>query len=95
METPRDFRNGKKYPSQTELVQLASVSHSGNSDVDVSVNVDTMPIAFALMYNMYASNQMSKQQFDEGIKKLKAFQSGNKPPRPDKSVLDSVKFYPN
>ncbi|MTH53424.1 hypothetical protein GKZ89_08340 [Bacillus mangrovi] len=95
MEKPKDFRHGKKYPSAGEIHQLASVNHSGNSDVDVNVEVDTMPIAFALMYNMYASNQMSKEQFDEGIKKLRSFHRQNKSGRPSKDVLDSVPFFPN
>lgn len=50
----------------------SAVNHSGNSDVDVKVhvNLDTMPIALALLCLSYANKQISEQQFSEAVEKL-------------------------
>lgn len=94
MENPKDFRNTRTLPAG----QSASVGNSGNSDVDVNVVVDTTPIAFALMYNMYAAKQMSKEQFEEGINKLKSF-TGKKTTQQKQErfsdPLDAVRFFPS
>ncbi|NMD69278.1 hypothetical protein HHO41_03185 [Bacillus sp. DNRA2] len=50
----------------------SAVNHSGNSDVDVKVhvNLDTMPIALALLCLSYANKQITQQQFSEAVEKL-------------------------
>lgn len=50
----------------------ASIGHSGNSDVDVHVNidVDTRPIAYAVLCSLYATKQMSQVEFELAVKKM-------------------------
>ncbi|WP_077307663.1 hypothetical protein [Terribacillus halophilus] len=50
----------------------SNVAHSGNSDVDVIVEVNTMPIAYAMLCSLLATNQLSKDEFDKAVKKLKS-----------------------
>jgi|GEM_PF-2803454 len=47
----------------------AKVGHSGNSDVDVyvSVDVDTRPIAYAMLCSLLATKQISKEEFHEAV----------------------------
>ncbi|WP_142384809.1 hypothetical protein [Bacillus sp. M6-12] len=49
----------------------SAIGHSGNSNVDVhvSVEVDTRPIAYAMLCALLASNQLSNQQFETAVKK--------------------------
>ncbi|MCM3226439.1 hypothetical protein [Terribacillus saccharophilus] len=50
----------------------SQVAHSGNSDVDVIVEVNTMPIAYAMLCSLYATNQLSLTEFEDAIKNLKS-----------------------
>lgn len=50
----------------------SQVAHSGNSDVDVIVEVNTMPIAYAMLCSLYATNQLSLDEFEDAIKNLKS-----------------------
>ncbi|MCF2131999.1 hypothetical protein L1I79_37100 [Strepomyces sp. STD 3.1] len=54
-----------------------SIDHTGNSDVDVTVDVevDTMPIAFAMLYSLFASKQISSEEFELAIQRLKSWNS--------------------
>lgn len=49
---------------------LSTVSYSGNSDVDVDVTVDTTPIAYAMLYTLLASKQISNHEFKAAVRKL-------------------------
>ncbi|MFP7492307.1 hypothetical protein SFC66_00870 [Terribacillus saccharophilus] len=49
----------------------SQVANSGNSDVDVTVEVNTMPIAYAMLCSLYATKQLTYAEFDDAIKHLK------------------------
>jgi len=51
------------------------IRESGNSDVDVSVDIDTTPIAFAMLCSLVASNQMSEKEFKAAVRDLEAFKN--------------------
>lgn len=61
-----------KSVNQVKTDASSAVNHSGNSDVDVKVNVniDTMPIALAFLVLSYANNQITRQQFEDAVEKL-------------------------
>ncbi|GAA0323868.1 hypothetical protein GCM10008967_12990 [Bacillus carboniphilus] len=48
------------------------INQSGNSDVDVNVKVevDTKPIAYALLVSLLSTNQLSRSQFNEAVNQL-------------------------
>ncbi|UOQ92115.1 hypothetical protein MUO14_16670 [Halobacillus shinanisalinarum] len=50
---------------------------SGNSDVDVSVLVDTTPMAYAMLCSLLASNQMTEKEFKSAVRKLEDFTKSN------------------
>lgn len=51
----------------------AKIGHSGNSDVDVYVNIeiDTKPIAYAMLSSLFASKQITRSEYEEAIRNLK------------------------
>jgi hypothetical protein len=51
---------------------INSIGHSGNSDVDlkVDVNIDTTPIGFAILCSLLATGQMNNEQFQISVQKL-------------------------
>lgn len=53
----------------------AKVTHSGNSDVDVYTNIqiDVMPIAFAILYSLLAMKKLSNEEFELAIRRLEEF----------------------
>ncbi|MFP7255369.1 hypothetical protein SFC02_13780 [Terribacillus goriensis] len=65
-------RNDKNYLSTSRNDNNSQVAHSGNSDVDVIVEVNTMPIAYAMLCSLYATNQLSLNEFEDAIKNLKS-----------------------
>jgi len=50
----------------------SNIDQSGNSDVDVKINmqVDTMPIAFAVLGLALANNQLTEPQYQTAINQL-------------------------
>lgn len=50
----------------------AAVNRSGNSDVDVNVNiqVDTMPIGLSLLCLSFAKKQITREEFESAVKEL-------------------------
>ncbi|OCA82429.1 hypothetical protein A8F94_21235 [Bacillus sp. FJAT-27225] len=50
----------------------AAIGHSGNSKVDVKVNVqiDTKAIAYALLCSSLAKNEMTNDEFSFAVRKL-------------------------
>ncbi|GAB4074566.1 hypothetical protein GCM10028778_20690 [Barrientosiimonas marina] len=50
--------------------QQSSIDYSGNSNVDVDVNVDTTPIAYAMLCSLLATNQMSNSEFESAVSEL-------------------------
>ena len=49
-----------------------SIDRSGNSDVDVhvDVHVDTAPIGFAILCSLLATKQMSHEEFEAAVRRL-------------------------
>ncbi|TRZ37037.1 hypothetical protein CEQ21_16230 [Niallia circulans] len=67
--TNYEFRNN----GNTELdANAAQIGESGNSDVDVYVNVEvnTNPIAYAMLCSLLATKQITRSEFDEAIRNL-------------------------
>jgi hypothetical protein len=58
----------------------SQIGHSGNSDVDINVNVqvDTMPIAFAILCSLLATKQLTNEEFDLAIRKLEVLSNNYK-----------------
>lgn len=48
----------------------SSISHSGNSNVDVIINIDTKPIAYAMLCSLLATKQISMKDFELAVNKL-------------------------
>jgi hypothetical protein len=61
----------KANPENTH-VKGSIIEHSGNSEANVHVNIqiDTMPIAFAILCSSLASNQISKEEFNSAYHQL-------------------------
>lgn len=57
-----------------DTIQLnqSTITHSGNSDVTVqiTIQVDVKPIAFAILYSLVASKQLSTEEFESALQKL-------------------------
>lgn len=55
-----------------ENKQSTMVGHSGNSDVDLVVNVDidTKAIAYGMLCSIYAKGELSEQELEKAIQKL-------------------------
>jgi hypothetical protein len=55
----------------------SKVSHSGNSDVNVHINiqVDVKPIALAILYSLLAKKQLSNEEFELALSKLEEYKS--------------------
>lgn len=72
------------------------VGHSGNSDVDINidVHVDTTAIAFALLCSLLATKQMSADEFEEAARRLENL-TGQKSPisSEGKNDLSKIKFF--
>ncbi|OMP67374.1 hypothetical protein [Domibacillus epiphyticus] len=64
--------NFDKFSSREDLQNKISIGESGNSDVDVNVDVkvDTMPIAFAMLCSLWAAKQLSDEDFELAVRKL-------------------------
>ncbi|PLT35069.1 hypothetical protein [Bacillus sp. V5-8f] len=50
----------------------ARIGHSGNSDVDIQLNVqvDTRPIAYAILCSLLATKQMTNEEFSAAVQKM-------------------------
>jgi hypothetical protein len=61
-----------KESSFNDIQTASSVDHSGNSDVDVNVNIqiDTMPIAFSLLCLSLANKQLTRKEFETAVEEL-------------------------
>ncbi|MBM4762807.1 hypothetical protein [Bacillus sp. B15-48] len=62
------------------------IEHSGNSDVDLVVNVDidTKPIAYSILCSLYAKGEISEHELEKAIKKLDSLIERNKKSTNDK-----------
>ncbi|MFJ6412290.1 hypothetical protein ACIQLG_05780 [Terribacillus saccharophilus] len=67
-----NLRKYEKNPFSTSRNDNRShIAHSGNSDVDVIVEVNTMPIAYAMLCSLRATKQISEHEFEDAVNKLK------------------------
>lgn len=68
--SPEDLDENKNKPID-HLVQ-SKISSSGNSNVnvDIKIEVDVKPIAFAIIYSLFAMNQLTESQLEEAMKRL-------------------------
>lgn len=57
-------------PVENKLQSM--VSHSGNSDVDLTLNIeiDTKAIAYGMLCSLYAKGDLSEQELEKAIQKL-------------------------
>ncbi|WP_274854051.1 hypothetical protein [Bacillus methanolicus] len=76
-ENLRNLSSPDKISSVEIQSNQSQVAHSGNSDVNVHVNiqVDVTPIAFAVLYSLLATKQLSNEEFELALKKLEKFKS--------------------
>ncbi|SDI98109.1 hypothetical protein [Alteribacillus bidgolensis] len=49
---------------------ISRVNKSGNSDVDVTVNIDTSALAYAYACMMYAEGKLNKNQFEKMVNEM-------------------------
>ncbi|MBR7796185.1 hypothetical protein GT022_08995 [Agaribacter marinus] len=71
------------------MTNKSVVKHSGNSDVDVNVHVDTKPIAYAMLCTLLASKQISNEEFEEAVSRLDKLTNREK--RKMKNVDDFIR----
>lgn len=59
-------------PAQNKLNTL--IGHSGNSDVDLTVNIDidTKAIAYGMLCSLYAKGDLNEEELENAIRKLDA-----------------------
>ncbi|MGG0739205.1 hypothetical protein [Niallia taxi] len=71
------FRNNENYEID---LNNAEINKSGNSDVDVYVNVeiDTKPIAHAILCTLLATRKISKKDFEEALANLEEITKNHK-----------------
>jgi len=71
------YNNDNQNESENDLKNSnrAQVAHSGNSDVNVHINiqVDVKPLAMAILYSLLATKQLSQEDFELGIRKLNEY----------------------
>lgn len=83
---PIDFRNDTR----------STIDYSGNSDVDIEVNVDTTPIAYAMLCTLLATKQISDFEFKKAVRRLEDLtKEGIRPTIRDMNDLAQVKLYKN
>ncbi|MEJ8767431.1 MULTISPECIES: hypothetical protein [unclassified Oceanobacillus] len=81
---PIDFRNDTR----------STIDYSGNSDVDIEVNVDTTPIAYAMLCTLLATKQISDFEFKKAVHRLEdLIKKGINPTIRDMNDLSQVKLY--
>lgn len=98
-ELSADVKAIEKSINENENDLINSIGHSGNSDVDlkVDINVDTTSIGFAILCSLLATGQMNKEEFQVAVKKLEELtnrKSGNFLGRDDNSITNVRLFQP-
>ena len=58
----------------------SAIDYSGNSDVDIEITVDTMPIAYAMLCTLLATGQMSDLEFKRAVRHLEDLADRGKNP---------------
>lgn len=62
--------NFKKGVASNPKLNEALLHQSGNSDVDINITIDTMPIAYAMLCSLLATKQISNEEFNSAVRKL-------------------------
>jgi len=67
------------------------IDRSGNSDVDVTVNIDidTKAIAYGMLCSLYAKGDLTEQELARAIQKLDNLIERDRNKRREKSNIDS------
>lgn len=74
----------------------SKISHSGNSNVDVQVTVETTSIAYAMLCSLLATKQISNNEFHNAIRKLNDLTHKNKRPSFEElNDISQVKLFKN
>lgn len=68
-----EHRSDDNHEKKIENVTNSRVSHSGNSNVTINITIDLLPLAFAQLYSLYATKQISSDEFELALSKLKEF----------------------
>ncbi|GGN57436.1 hypothetical protein [Oceanobacillus indicireducens] len=90
MENARSNVHPIDYRSDTR----STIDYSGNSDVDIEVNVDTTPIAYAMLCTLLATKQISDFEFKKAVRRLEDLtKKGRSPTIRDMNDLSQVKLY--
>ncbi|QCR30955.1 hypothetical protein [Lysinibacillus sp. SGAir0095] len=55
---------------ETKNNNTSEISNSGNSDIDIKINIDLSSIAFAVLYSLFASKQLSKDELETALNRL-------------------------
>lgn len=80
-------------PINIKHENLSTIGHSGNSDVDVKVIVDTTPIAYAMLCSFLAAKQISTSEFESSVRKLESLvRDGQRPTIREINDLSKVKL---
>lgn len=53
------------------------IKDSGNSDVDISILIDTTPMAYAMLCSLLATQQLTKHEFDKAVQNLEDLTKNN------------------
>ncbi|MGM7719617.1 hypothetical protein [Metabacillus sp. Hm71] len=48
----------------------SSIDASGNSNVDISIDIDTKAIAYAILCSLYATDKLNESQFQKALEKF-------------------------
>ena len=71
LDIPEEVLDDDKKETIDQLVQ-SKITSSGNSsvNVDIKIEVDVKPIAFAIIYSLFAKNELTETQMEDALKKL-------------------------
>ncbi|GLO64499.1 MULTISPECIES: hypothetical protein [Oceanobacillus] len=59
----------RPYSNDTQAIE-STIRESGNSDVDISILVDTKPIAYAMLCSLLATKQLTRREFEKAVREL-------------------------
>ncbi|MFS0749399.1 hypothetical protein [Oceanobacillus sp. 1P07AA] len=59
----------RPYSNDTQAIE-STIRESGNSDVDISILVDTKPIAYAMLCSLLATKQFTRREFEKAVREL-------------------------
>lgn len=52
----------------------SKIENSGNSDIDIKINIDFSSIAFAMLYTLFASKLLTNEELESALKRLEKFE---------------------